>query len=84
MTSSFVCQSKLRTNSATTLETALDYYGSSTSTQHETLVDLLTDAMRWCDFVGHEFHIALARAGRHYLAELVDTQTCPRRLSLCQ
>ena len=34
------------------------------------LIDLLADAMHWCDFNGLDFHILLMRAGSHYLAEL--------------
>ena len=44
------------------------------------LVDLLADAMHWCDFTGENFHLALAQAGRHYIHELNDQQLDERRL----
>lgn len=84
MTDSLNSQSKLCTSVAIRLEEALDNFGSPTSTHHETLVDLLTNAMHWCDYAGGDFQIALAQAGRHYLAELTDQQRCERRLSLCR
>ena len=47
---------------------------------HTSLVDLLADAMHWCDFAGEDFHLALAQAGRHYIHELNDQQLDERRL----
>jgi hypothetical protein len=44
------------------------------------LVDLLTDAMHWCDMQGEDFHLALAQACRHYIHELNDQQQDERRL----
>ena len=44
------------------------------------LVDLLADAMHYCDETGEEFHYALCIAGRHYLAELNDEPTDKRRM----
>jgi len=44
------------------------------------LVDLLADAMHWCDATGQDFHIALAQACRHYIHELNDQQQDERRL----
>jgi len=44
------------------------------------LVDLLADAMHWCDLNGEDFHIALAQACRHYIHELNDQQQDERRL----
>jgi hypothetical protein len=44
------------------------------------LVDFLADAMHWCDATASEFHYALALAGKHYIAELNDEQTCERRM----
>ena len=44
------------------------------------LVDLLADAMHWCDFTGENFHLALAQACRHYIHELNDQQQDERRL----
>jgi len=44
------------------------------------LVDLLADAMHWCDFAGEDFHIALAQACRHYIHELNDQQQDERRM----
>jgi hypothetical protein len=45
------------------------------------LIDLLADAMHWCDESGDEFHYALCVAGKHYLAELNDEQTDERRMT---
>ncbi|MDX1968863.1 MAG: hypothetical protein SFV23_16935 [Planctomycetaceae bacterium] len=47
---------------------------------HTSLVDLLTDAMHWCDAHGDDFHLALAQACRHYIHELNDQQYDERRL----
>jgi hypothetical protein len=44
------------------------------------LIDLLADAMHFCDESGEDFHYALCVAGRHYLAELNDKQTDERRM----
>ena len=44
------------------------------------LIDLLADAMHWCDHTGKDFHIALAQACRHYIHELNDQQQDERRL----
>ena len=44
------------------------------------LIDLLADAMHFCDESGEDFHYALCVAGKHYLAELNDEQTEERRL----
>lgn len=44
------------------------------------LVDLLTDAMHFCDSTGQDFHIALAQACRHYIHELNDEQHDERRM----
>ena len=44
------------------------------------LIDLLADAMHWCDDSGEDFHYALCVAGKHYLAELNDEQTEERRM----
>jgi hypothetical protein len=44
------------------------------------LIDLLTDAMHWCDQTGRDFHIALAQACRHYIHELNDQQQDERRM----
>ncbi len=45
------------------------------------LIDLLCDAMHWCDQNGENFHLLLANAGRHYIDELNDQQTDERRMS---
>ncbi len=47
---------------------------------HTSLVDLLADAMHWCDSAGDDFLIALLQAGRHYLDELNHQPTDERRL----
>jgi hypothetical protein len=44
------------------------------------LIDLLADAMHWCDANGEDFHYALAVAGKHYLHELNDEPTDERRM----
>ena len=44
------------------------------------LVDLLADAMHWCDLEGEDFHWALAQACRHYVHELNDEQQDERRI----
>ena len=46
----------------------------------EGLIDLLTDAMHWCDAHGEDFHIAFAQACRHYINELNDEQQDERRM----
>ena len=44
------------------------------------LIDLLADAIHWCDATANDFHYALALAGKHYLAELNDPQFYERRM----
>jgi hypothetical protein len=44
------------------------------------LIDLLTDAMHWCDLIGQDFHCLLAQACRHYINELNDEQCDERRM----
>jgi hypothetical protein len=44
------------------------------------LIDILCDAMHWCDQNGEDFHFLLASACRHYINELNDQQTDERRL----
>ena len=63
---------------AQTFEKAVESYG--TGNPKEILVDLLTDAMHWCDANGEDFHISLAMACRHYIHELNDQQHDERRL----
>jgi hypothetical protein len=58
---------------------AITKYG--TDELQTNLVDLLTDAMHWCDHNGEDFHIAIAQACRHYINELNDDQTDERRMS---
>lgn len=43
------------------------------------LIDLLADAMHFCDDSGEDFHFALCVAGKHYLAELNDEPADDRR-----
>ena len=43
------------------------------------LIDLLTDAMHWCDAAGEDFHYALCLAGKHYVAELNDQPIAERK-----
>ncbi len=47
---------------------------------HTSLVDLLADAMHWCDYIGDDFFLALAQACRHYIHELNDQQQDERRM----
>lgn len=47
---------------------------------HTGLVDLLTDAMHWCDFTSNDFHFAFVQACRHYFHELNDEQQDERRI----
>jgi len=44
------------------------------------LIDLMADAMHWCDANGEDFHYALCLAGKHYIAELNEERTEERRL----
>ncbi len=37
--------------------------------RHETLIDLLADALHWCDFSGEDFHRCLTTACAHYHVE---------------
>lgn len=60
--------------------TALDRYRDPASCDSETLIDLLADAMHWCDAQGEDFHICLAMACRHYVNELNDDQHDERRM----
>ncbi len=43
------------------------------------LIDLLADAMHWCDATGEHFHYALCLAGKHYVAELNDQPVTERK-----
>ena len=54
-------------------EAALRHYSDDDC--FTSLIDLLADAMHWCDATGEDFHYALCVAGRHYLAELNDQPT---------
>ena len=60
-------------------EKAIELYG--TGSPQEILIDLLTDAMHWCDANGEDFHISLAMACRHYIHELNDQQQDERRMN---
>jgi hypothetical protein len=59
-------------------QAALERYSDENS--FITLIDLLADAMHWCDANGEDFHYALCVAGKHFVAELNDQQTEERRL----
>jgi hypothetical protein len=54
--------------------------GYSDDNSFISLIDLLADAMHWCDANGEDFHYALCVAGKHFVAELNDEQTEERRL----
>lgn len=59
-------------------DTALIRYADETSFTN--LIDLLADAMHWCDANGEDFHYALCLAGKHFIAELNDQPIEERRL----
>jgi hypothetical protein len=63
---------------AKNFEKAVAIYGIGCP--RDILIDLLTNAMHWCDANGEDFHIALAMACRHYIHELNDQQQDERRL----
>ena len=60
-------------------DTAIEGY--SGEDQLTNLIDLMADAMHWCDDTGQDFHYALCVAGKHFVAELNDEQTEEWRLS---
>jgi hypothetical protein len=47
---------------------------------HTVLIDLLADAMHWCNLTGGDFHFLHAQACRHYVHELNGEQQDERRL----
>jgi hypothetical protein len=51
-----------------------------TGSLDENLIDLLTDAMHWCNTSMFDFHHILAQACRHYVNELNDEQQDERRM----
>ena len=57
---------------------AIATYGDDLSESN--LIDLLADAMHWCDDNEENFHYLLCMAGKHYLAELNDEPTYERRM----
>ena len=59
-------------------QAALDRYNNDCPFTN--LIDLMADAMHWCDATGQDFHYALCVAGKHFIAELNDEQTEERRL----
>lgn len=65
-------------NRSNRFEEVVIVYGDDESDTN--LIDLLADAMHWCDHTGRDFHIALAQACRHYIHELNDQQQDERRL----
>jgi hypothetical protein len=65
-------------NRSNRFEEVVIVYGDDESDAN--LIDLLADAMHWCDHTGRDFHIALAQACRHYIHELNDQQQDERRL----
>ncbi len=70
----------MRTNRERALqsEKAIARYGDDLLESN--LIDLLADAMHWCDGNGQSFHYLLAQACRHYIHELNDQQLDERRL----
>ena len=59
-------------------QTALDRYSGDCPLIG--LIDLMADAMYWCDANSQDFHYALCMAGKHYIAELNEEPTEERRL----
>ena len=59
-------------------QTALETYEDTDLPTN--LIDLLSDAMHWCDLHCHDFHLLLATACRHYINEINDEQTDERRM----
>jgi hypothetical protein len=70
---------KERSNRFGKLLVAIDHL-YDTRVEHEAIVDLLADAMHWCDADGDDFHLCLMQAGRHYVHELNDQQHDERRM----
>jgi hypothetical protein len=58
---------------------AITAYGDDL--KESNLIDLLADAMHWCDGNREDFHFILAQACRHYIHELNNAQQDERRLS---
>ena len=46
---------------------------------HETLIDLLADAMHWCDFRGEDFFWCLTTGCTHYHTERFAEPLNPRK-----
>ena len=65
-------------NRSTRFDEVVRTYGDDEADSN--LIDLLADAMHWCDHTGRDFHISLAMACRHYIHELNDQQQDERRL----
>jgi hypothetical protein len=72
-------QSRINQGRGERAATTIGQYGNDSPDSN--LIDLLADAMHWCDQSGLDFHIALCQAGRHYVNELNDEQHDERRMS---
>jgi hypothetical protein len=59
-------------------ETVIAGYGDDLVESN--LIDLLADAMHWCDYRREDFHYILARACCHYIRELNDEHCDERRM----
>ena len=59
-------------------EAAIASYGDDLVESN--LIDLLADAMHWCDLRREDFHYVLARACCHYVRELNEDQQDERRM----
>jgi hypothetical protein len=59
---------------------AIDVLNPDFDQEQEILIDLLADAMHWCDANCEDFHYCLAMACRHYINELNDEQQDERRM----
>jgi hypothetical protein len=63
---------------ASRADEAITRYGDDVSESN--LIDLLTDAMHWCDQYGEDFARMLALAFQHYLSESAGDADQARRL----
>ena len=62
------------------IDHTLEWCDRGNQSRQETLIDLLADAMHWCDTNGEDFLLAFAQACRHYIHELNDQQHDERRM----
>jgi hypothetical protein len=65
-------------NRASRADEAISRYGDDVSESN--VIDLLTDAMHWCDQYGEDSARMLAHAFQHYLSESAGDADQARRL----